>query len=300
MHFAFACLVSVIIATHYYSQWPFDNIKKTGQIADPAKALAWAQENNFQNKPWFDKNNTEIWADADMDCWPEPVFCRREKAWMWAGQSKATQSFSILGLILVIVMSVQYFGLISCVPRPLRSVERARGFTRCPRSFSRARLHRYFGFKSLYMGLYKSVGDVQGIDYWAAAELHSGMKGYVPEVENADGNPWIACDMRLFDQDFIAWTGDHDAHNLYEDKLFDGMGDEVKKKLFSVYQSFDTPEKEGAKARMLAFQDRKKSSRMSIAAARSSTPWYRAFFNTDGDRTSYAQKAQANPVMEMT
>ena len=32
MHFAFACLVSVIIATHYYSQWPFDNIKKTGQI----------------------------------------------------------------------------------------------------------------------------------------------------------------------------------------------------------------------------------------------------------------------------
>ena len=92
MHFAFACLVSVIIATHYYSQWPFDNIKKTGQIAEPAEALAWAQENNFQNKPWFDKNNTEIWADADMDCWPEPVFCRWEKAWMWAGQSKATQS----------------------------------------------------------------------------------------------------------------------------------------------------------------------------------------------------------------
>ena len=110
------------------------------------------------------------------------------------------------------------------------------------------------------MGLYKSVGDVQGIDYWAAAELHSGMKGYVPEVANADGNPWIACDMRLFDQDFIAWTGDHDAHNLYEDKLFDGMGDEVKKKLFSVYQSFDTLEKEGAKARMHAFQARKKSS----------------------------------------
>ena len=193
------------------------------------------------------------------------------------GPVEGDQSFSILGLILVIVMSVQYFGLISCVPRrsSFRShLDRARASHAFSVVFARG-LHRYFGFKSLYMGLYKSVGDVQGIDYWAAAELHSGMKGYVPEVENADGNPWIACDMRLFDQDFIAWTGDHDAHNLYEDKLFDGMGDEVKKKLFSVYQSFDTPEKEGAKARMLVPGSQEVVAHVHRRGALD-TPWYRA------------------------
>ena len=166
MHFSFAILVHVVVATHYYASWPFDD------LADPAD------------------DGSDVYREVDAECWPSLILCKWDRDWMPPVQQHATEAFSVCSLILVIVMSLQYFGLIS-----------------------------YYGFKSLFFGLYKAVGDVQGVGYWVAARLPTGMDGYVPQFENPTGEPYLACDIDGFDREFIPWTGDHDSACLFNDPL---------------------------------------------------------------------------------
>ena len=81
MHFSFAILVHVVVATHYYASWPFDD------LADPAD------------------DGSDVYREVDAECWPSLILCKWDRDWMPPVQQHATEAFSVCSLILVIVMT---------------------------------------------------------------------------------------------------------------------------------------------------------------------------------------------------
>jgi hypothetical protein len=75
-----------------------------------------------------------------------------------------------------------------------------------------------FSIKALFIGTYSAEGEATDIKYTTVDEVQA----YVPQIRYKGlGTPLLACDISLFDHEYIDWAGKYEEYDIFADARTD-------------------------------------------------------------------------------
>ncbi|CAM9838243.1 unnamed protein product [Phaeothamnion confervicola] len=183
-------LIKIIVTLHFYGGWPFDNLCVTDERITSVSSTA--ESYGITTDDYVYENCVQA---------PSRVWFISAKSWMTDDQKHLVRLYKVFALVSTFAFAILYFGGSAA-----------------------------FSVYHLFKGVYKPVGDDQGIPY---SQVHQ-IQTYVPQVEVPQlPHPLLATSLTTLHTEHIAWTGDYLAYCLCSENDLPDLTEEERLKLFS-------------------------------------------------------------------